>query len=504
MDRLTFALAAFAGFAQPYVAATSATTTGGNAMSIQWGSCEPFGYANSTLSCGLFEVPLDYHDPSAGNGRIAVIKANATGDRQGTFFFNPGGPGGSGLQNLGPYPDFVTTLLEFTGGTYNVVSWDSRGVGAFSIPGEVYCFGSVDEYTAFFNGTIDLKGIEMYGNFTDETDLRDLYAQADTMEKRYQELGNMGPVDLSTTTVSRTAPSSASVFPERVGKVIIDGVLDPIALDTTEIAIGWNNPALLDADRVYEAFITGCALAGSQGCAITKEGQTPLNVHASVQELLKAAHDADLQEPTVPYTSGLLRDGLYEQMYWPNSWRTLSNDNFIAVITQEAQAVDNTTHPTLAGAMKMMKRHGLLKRAANESESETKSYTRSAILCGDSIDSTGSLSMTDLFDYVVESSRDISHMFGALWPFYTYYCNHWPARAVETYRGPFDKTLADPILIIGNTYDPVTPFRSAKALAEGPGESAGLVRLNGVGHTTLPSPSTCIQNIVLAFRNLVS
>ena len=57
---------------------------------MQWGSCDPLGIPNSTVSCGFFEIPLDYHDPSVGNGRIAVVKANATGTRQGTFFYNPG------------------------------------------------------------------------------------------------------------------------------------------------------------------------------------------------------------------------------------------------------------------------------------------------------------------------------------------------------------------------------------------------------------------------------
>lgn len=39
----------------------------------------------------------------------------------------------------------------------------------------------------------------------------------------------------------------------------------------------------------------------------------------------------------------------------------------------------------------------------------------------------------------------------AAWPFATYYCPFWPTRAVERYEGPFNKTLANPILIIGNT-----------------------------------------------------
>ena len=63
-----------------------------NASSIQWGPCDPSLVTNPSLLCGFFEIPLDYNDSSVGKGRIAVIKANATGDRRGTFFMNPGQP----------------------------------------------------------------------------------------------------------------------------------------------------------------------------------------------------------------------------------------------------------------------------------------------------------------------------------------------------------------------------------------------------------------------------
>lgn len=59
---------------------------------IQWGPCDPSIVPDPSLSCGFFEIPLDYHDLSAGKGRLAVIKANATGERRGTVFMNPGIP----------------------------------------------------------------------------------------------------------------------------------------------------------------------------------------------------------------------------------------------------------------------------------------------------------------------------------------------------------------------------------------------------------------------------
>ncbi len=120
-----------------------------NTSSIQWGPCDPSLVANPSLSCGFFEIPLDYQNPWAGKGRLAVIKANATGERRGTFFMNPGwspsraspaavcelnvitgGPGVPGLEAL----DETSELLRAqVGGSYDIVSWDPRGVGTLSV-----------------------------------------------------------------------------------------------------------------------------------------------------------------------------------------------------------------------------------------------------------------------------------------------------------------------------------------------------------------------------------
>ncbi len=56
-------------------------------------------------------------------------------------------------------------------------------------PGEIFCFESLEEYTTFFNGTIELTGIEETGNFTDPADVDALLAEAPTMQKKYEELG---------------------------------------------------------------------------------------------------------------------------------------------------------------------------------------------------------------------------------------------------------------------------------------------------------------------------
>lgn len=102
-----------------------------------------------------------------------------------------------------------TLLLALTGGNYDIVSWDTRGVGTLTMsvpamssslrmpltsvppcsPGDIVCFDNVTDYNTFWNGTIELDGIEYTGDFTDPADTKALLAQATVMGRKYTELG---------------------------------------------------------------------------------------------------------------------------------------------------------------------------------------------------------------------------------------------------------------------------------------------------------------------------
>ncbi|KAG8933394.1 hypothetical protein FRC02_011929 [Tulasnella sp. 418] len=116
--------------------------------SLQWGPCvkalewgEP-----SSLVCAEFTVPLDWTNPSNGKKAVMyVVKLKAKSRNPlGTIFANPGGPGGSGL-------DFLSNasseqLSDITGGNFDIVSWDPRGVG-YTRPA-INCFHAKGNQTA--------------------------------------------------------------------------------------------------------------------------------------------------------------------------------------------------------------------------------------------------------------------------------------------------------------------------------------------------------------------
>jgi hypothetical protein len=98
----------------------------------------------------------------------------------------------------------------------------------------------------------------------------------------------------------------------------------------------------------------------------------------------------------------------------------------------------------------------------------------------------------------MSASLVYSEMF---WPqFYDarFWCHTWPSR-VECFNRPFTTRTLEPILIIGNEDDPVTPFAAAKWVAGNLGSSAVLVEQDDYGHTLFAEHSDCTLAIISAF-----
>ncbi|TFK83373.1 alpha/beta-hydrolase [Polyporus arcularius HHB13444] len=504
----------------------SYATPSNTSSQIQWGPCDPTVSNGTSVSCGFLDVPLDYHDPSVGNARLALLKVNATGERRGSVFFNPGGPGDSGVSNLG-LPGLQQILQQYSGGVYDIVSWDPRGVG-LTVPGELYCFDSIEDYTAHFNGTIELTGIEETGNFTDPADVQALLAQGPSLQKKYDELGQkcLNSTNgkylkyLGTAAAVRDMVSIANVldgpdapinyigisygsligswfvgmFPERVGKVVIDGILNPVGFGTQKPS-AYFAAQLENSDTVYKGLITGCALSGPAGCPIASEGDGPLDIDSKFQALIKAAHEATKANASVPLTSGVLRVELFAEMYAPADWSRFLNETFPQwqqIISGEAPANGSLARR----ADDFVRRNPLMRRASSNNTSL--SYSSHAVTCGDAIDMPG-LQLEDQFKDVINTARNVSHIFGTYWPAPIYQCPYWPVRSVERYEGSFNKTLANKIIVASNVYDPITPLTAAEVIASRIGDDAVLLRLNGFGHSTIAEPSICTVNAVAAY-----
>jgi hypothetical protein len=80
--------------------------------------------------------------------------------------------------------------------------------------------------------------------------------------------------------------------------------------------------------------------------------------------------------------------------------------------------------------------------------------------------------------------------FGAPWTWLSVPCATWPARDLDRYVGPWNRPTSNPVLVIGNTFDPATRYEGAVALTHDLAR-ARLLTLDGWGHTSF-GKSSCI------------
>ena len=85
-----------------------------------------------------------------------------------------------------------------------------------------------------------------------------------------------------------------------------------------------------------------------------------------------------------------------------------------------------------------------------------------------------------------------SGVVGPFWAWDYEPCSTWPVRSAHRYTGPWDRPTANPVLVIGNTFDPATPLRGAVAMTRELGR-ARLLAVDGYGHTALINPSACVK-----------
>lgn len=58
-------------------------------------------------------------------------------------------------------------------------------------PGLINCFGSIDEYNKFWNGTLVYPEIDIKSGFSDPSDLEYFNSQVNVMDERWKALGEL-------------------------------------------------------------------------------------------------------------------------------------------------------------------------------------------------------------------------------------------------------------------------------------------------------------------------
>ena len=181
--------------------------------------------------CSTMLVPLDYAKPDGTAITLMVAKRPAKSDEAlGSLIINPGGPGGSGVGYVGYFD--AAGLAD-----YDIVGWDPRGVGR-STP--VNCWGQadLDQYFAMDSSPDDAA--ELQARIDEQTDfgrscldrsgaLLEHISTMDTVRDLDLLRGLVGDAKLNYFGASygtRIGALYAEMYPQRVGRMILDGAVD--------------------------------------------------------------------------------------------------------------------------------------------------------------------------------------------------------------------------------------------------------------------------------------
>jgi len=460
-------------------ASTPTTLSPYYGQKLTWRACGVPGF-----ECATMKAPLDYAKPASGDVRLAVARKKATGPgkRLGSLLVNPGGPGGSAVGYLESYAGIGYPAQVRA--RYDMVAVDPRGV-ARSEPVECLTGRQMDTYTQTDSTPDDQKEtnklVDAYKDFAEGCGQRtpDLLRHVSTVEAaRDMDILRAALGDQKLTYVGASygtflGATYAGLFPNRVGRLVLDGALDP-SLSARKL----NEEQTAGFETAFQSFAkdcvrqTDCPLGG----AGTKPAQVGKNLKAFFRKLDASpipTGDADGRK----LGEALATTGVIAAMYDESAWAQL----------REA----------LTSAMKENDGAGLLVLSDSYYERDADGrysnlmYANAAVNC---LDLPAAFSTPDQVKKALPAFEEASPVFGEGLAWASLNCAYWPVRPTgEPHR--IEAKGAAPIVVVGTTRDPATPYPWARSLAAQL-SSARLLTYDGDGHTAYGRGSTCIDSTI--------
>jgi pimeloyl-ACP methyl ester carboxylesterase len=440
---------------------------------IAWNACDAF-------ECAQAEVPVDYTDPAAGSIELALKRAPATGGKPiGSLLINPGGPGASGVDLV---DSVVTTFGKDVLAQYDVVGFDPRGV-ASSNP--VTCLDdaakdallskdfaySTEAGIAEATAAYTAMGAACEANTGPLLGHVDTVSAAKDMDVLRAALGDEKLTYLGYSYGTALGATYAGLFPAKVGRMVLDGALDP-ALSSTELGLG----QAVGFEGALRAYVTDCQ--GGPACPLTGSVDDGL---AQIKDLLDRARRSPLPTSSDRTVTGTLAFyGIAVTLYDNESWRYLTQ-----ALTAAINDNDGTTLLQLADFYNERNADGSF--ASNSTEAFT------AVNCLDSTSSADPAVMQAEAAQLEAAAPTVGYFFG----FGGVICAGWPYPPTGT-PGPITADGAPPIVVIGTTNDPATPYQWAENLANEL-SSGVLLTYEGEGHTAYGRSNACILDAVDAY-----
>ncbi|KAI9344875.1 TAP-like protein-domain-containing protein [Obelidium mucronatum] len=271
----------------------------------------------------------------------------------------------------------------------------------------------------------------------------------------------------------------SQMFPDRVGRFVIDGVMDATTYINSFAEFTLNN--LIDTDDIFKGFVQECESAGPTRCALASTAmQSKSSVEKVFRKLLKdLKKDALVVVDGVSFPTVISADTvlawLFRAYYAPSSWQVIA-EAFAGLVEGDASQLVKLMNqsPDAAPTCPLLDESG--------------SVGFVSVVC---VDTVGNDMSIDKWKKYAAKNKEISEWFGESWTMQALTCKYWPAEASERYTGPWNKKLKNKVLIIGNRYDPVTPLRSAQIVEKVMEGNGVLLTREGYGHCSTSMVSFC-------------
>ena len=457
-----------------------------NPGTVSWRNCvdEARDIAGSglpsglTFQCGTVTVPQDWAtatpDGKASDGRtfdlaLIRIRANGQSNRIGSLLMNPGGPGGSGLEFAVLTVSRYTDLLK----RFDLIGFDPRGVGK-SDP--VKCMSDKDLDASFaydpdpvsqaaFDGAVALtrKTVEPCGTkYGEQLRLFSTEQAARDMDAIRAAVGDEKMTYLGYSYGTLLGAVYAQLFPTKIRALVLDGAVDP-----QQSSIEGSEGQAKGFERAFTNFSQWCSGSPSR-CPIAPDARAAVTA-AFNQARANPVRGKDGRLATSGWILTAVVSSLYSQEAWPYLARAISdlgkgNADFTFLLADlYAERDDNGHYSNLFDA-------------------------NNAVNCADADDQPTLQQIRTLQG----QWRTTYPMFGAPIAMGLVNCVVWPGKHDPYPVGPANG--APPIVVVGTTGDPATPYESTAKLATMLGTGVVLT-WEGEGHTAYPE-TTCIRNAV--------
>jgi pimeloyl-ACP methyl ester carboxylesterase len=438
-------------------------------QSVDWKDCD------DVFECARVTVPVDWEEPSGETITLAVKRLPAEGKKIGSLLINPGGPGVSGVEFA---EDADSVFGKDIQRSFDIVGWDPRGIEG-SAPVECMNDRQLEEYLAEESSpdTPDEEAavVEAAKEFGQECERNtgpilehvDTASTARDMDVLRAVLGDDRLSYYGGSYGTYLGAWYAELFPWRVGRMVLDGAVDP-SLTTLESTKGQAE----GFQRALLAYMENCR--SDSTCPLKGDDDQMMDTLSRLVEQADA-HPLATSDPDRPLTQSLLVTGFAMALYAEFYWDTLDD------ALTEALEGNGTTFLSLADYYNRRNVNGSYGQliAAN-----------AAIYC---LDHPVDVDIDQVDDFAQALGEEYPP-FGETFGWGVLGCAEWPVPAVLQ---PQELTAegADPILVIGTTGDPATPYENAQEMTRQL-SSGVLLTLEGEGHTAYAQGEDCIDDAV--------